>query len=254
MIGYDSFSITTIDIDKFNSKILINFNQDVLAGSVSTITVNLTNAQNGSLMQYELSTEGKRVVIQLSSWPAPDEECVLMVQNVKNILEDDLETILDRTLAFPSVINSRIEITSPSNFANVSELIVEITEIALTPVNQYYIQVARDTGFFSVEKEIVVTDSVPVKFGTLPDGQYYARARAQSSTDVGQWGDVVTFTVAQTTPAEPPIAELDPVFEAELEILSTSENGYTPKSFFIEFGSDIDAETIGSITVMRRSV
>jgi hypothetical protein len=252
MMGYDSFSITTIDIDKFNNKVLINFNQDVQAESLNTETVKLT--QNGTLMLYTLSAENRQVIVALSDWPSADDECVLLVQNVKNVLEDDLETILDRSLVFPSVIDSRIEIISPANFASVSELTVELTEIAITPVNQYYIQVSRDTGFFDVAKDIVVTENVPVNFGVIADGQYYVRARAQSETDVGQWSKMVTATVAQVTPEEPPISELDPVFETELEILSTSENGYTPTSFFIEFGSDIDAATIGTITVIRRSV
>ena len=100
-----------------------------------------------------------------------------------------------------------------------------------------------------------ITDNQEFTSSELPaQKQYFLRVRTQTSEkDFGNWSETVTFT---HIPQKNVVPDQEPIFEQDLEVLSSDDDGITPDSFIIEFNSELDPSSIDidDILVFRKPV
>jgi biopolymer transport protein ExbD len=201
----------------------------------------------------------------MKEWPQPNIEYIISIQNLTNVLGDALVSGVRRKIIFVSSITSKVQITYPAFNEVITDLKLKWQETAVDPnqplVNSYYIEISTEANFYNIVKKTEVQDRTEIDLTDVTKKQYYVRVRAQKDGEYGSWSDVVTFVVGDSADVPGPIFDdgdssvnEEPIFSADMQIVSAPANGETPASFIIEFDCEVDPDSIEDIIVLRRRI
>lgn len=260
------FRVSTIDVNLKNKSVVITCSMDVNPDTVNDANVQLFSKASRNVMEYVPKLNGKILTLELIDWPEPNFDYVIVVQNLKSVLGDDLVSGVRRKIIFESSICSKLEITYPAYDEVITDLKVAWEEILASDeheyINSYYVEISTDNSFYHIVKKVEVVDRDEIDLSELLNGQYYVRGRVQKDNEYGSWGEIVTFIIGDKAAKPGPIfdsgesdqSDDDDIYIPEIKILTMPVNGETPESFLIEFDCEIDPDSIEDIIVIRRSI
>jgi hypothetical protein len=261
---YQDFSITTIAPSLQDKQVYVNFSMDVDPVTVNDANIEIYDRATRNTVKCGYSVNGKEVQVTLDSWPIPNIEYIIVIQNIKDVLGDDLSSGARRIIMFNSVITSGLKITYPAYDEVITNLLVKWEEVlqepSATPVGSYHIQISSENSFYNIIKDTTVVGSLQIDISDIVDGQYYVRGRVEKDGQYGAWSEVITFIIGNEPAIPAPIVDptppagSDPIFDGGIQILKTPEQGATPTSFVIEFDHSIDPSSLTNITIVRRSI
>lgn len=250
---YQRFDLINVSTNLLEKKVTLVFSLDVDEASAINNTIVLCEKLMGTIASYSISVEGKTVILLLKDWPVPNTEYYISISNsLLSITEDSLDSSFRRTVVFPSEITSLIEITSPSNYEEISSVLLKWKEVlgeSNVLVNNYCLEISTENVFYNLVIKTDVLNKQEINLENIADGQYFARIRAQNSSQYGKWSDVITFVVKAVK-----VVPVNVEYEQDLIVESSPENGVTPSSFIIEFDEDIDPAYEITVVVTRRRI
>lgn len=261
---YQTFSVSTVDIDKATKQILVAFTNDVEPASVNHNTIYVSTGSNGDIVKIKWSIEGVFLTIDILDEIEPNKSYFLFITtDVVNILGEHLTQRLKQEFIIENNIRNSCEILSPVNYEYISDSIVNISlqenqydENSIT-LNSFYVQISTDHLFENIINDITIQDKNSIAISIDVAGQVYIRARVQKDKEqYGSWSKVVVINLeAQETKNDDIYDDISPIFKQEIEIISEPEQGETPKSFIIEFDCELDEKSIDdAILVLKRSI
>jgi hypothetical protein len=262
---YTDFSFLGLDTDIRNKTVTLEFTMDIDPETLSDATIEIFERQSKNFVEYDLALESKKIIITFRDWPLPNIDYIARIQNLKSITGNDLTSGIRRPFKFASNVLSTVVITYPAFDEQLVDLKMEWQEnpVDNKVINSYYIEISTENAFHNIVLKTSVLNRQFIDLKDLSNGQYYARVRAQIDDGTyGYWSDLVTFIVANNPEAPGPIYEDpdndgdidDPIYVGELSIIDRNEDGYTPKSFIIEFDEPIDPESLSKIVLIRRDI
>ena len=252
---YQTFSVSTVDIDKATKQILVAFTNDIEPASVNHNTIYVSTGSNGDIVKIKWSIEGVFLTIDILDEIEPNKSYFLFITT-------DVVNILGEFIIENNIRNS-CEILSPVNYEYISDSIVNISlqenqydENSIT-LNSFYVQISTDHLFENIINDITIQDKNSIAISVDVAGQVYIRARVQKDKEqYGSWSKVVVINLeAQETKNDDIYDDISPIFKQEIEIISEPEQGETPKSFIIEFDCELDEKSNDdAILVLKRSI
>lgn len=256
------FNVIDIHANLPEKKIILNFSLDVDENTVANDSIVLIERKTGRIASAVAEVNRNIVELTLLDWPTPNSEYLLQVQKgVRSIVEDELPESLQRAIIFKSEITSTIDVLSPAEYEEVSELKIawqeSVPDESMELVNSYYIEIAKENAFYNIVKKTEVTGKQEINLANdLPNGQYYLRIRAQKGNQYGRWSEIITFIVEDENKKPGSIYGDDDeiIFEDELRLVALPENGERLESFLFEFDEEIDPDSIEEIIVIRRRI
>lgn len=262
---YQDLRILAVDPNMQQRKVVIELNFDVDAESITDSSIELYGKAERNRVEYVSEIIGKTIVLTLTSWPIPNFEYVIAIQNLKNVMGEELASGMRRKLIFKSSICSTVQILYPAYGEVITDLKASWKEVLADKtheiVGSFLIEVSKENTFYTLERHSEVTGSHEINLQDLPDGQYYLRVRAQKDGELGTWSEVVTFLVGEVAAKPEPIFDSgdladddEDIYIPDIKILSMSEDGVTPGSILIELDCEIDPDLIGDILVIRRVI
>jgi hypothetical protein len=261
---YQEFNVLSISTSLLEKKVSIEFSLDVNEDTVTLDSLVLVEKATSTIVNTRILVDRNVVQLELVDWPIPNTEYLIKVQKgIASIVDDELPDSLQRNVIFESEITSVVEVLSPADYQELTELSVSWKETQIRTsenlVHSYYLEIATENAFYNVLRKTEVHNADSITLAGLPNGQYYLRIRVQKDGQYGQWSDIVTFVVNGESSTPGPVyddGEEDdgPIFEDELVVLSVPVNGETPKSFLIEFDEELDVDSIQDIVIIRRSI
>lgn len=261
---YQTFSVSTVDIDKATKQILVAFTNDVEPASVNHNTIYVSTGSNGDIVKIKWSIEGVFLTIDILDEIEPNKSYFLFITtDVVNILGEHLAQRLKQEFIIENNIRNSCEILSPVNYEYIPDSIINISlqenqydENSIT-LNSFYVQISTDHLFENIVNDIAIQDKNSIAISMDVAGQVYIRARVQKDKEqYGSWSKVVVINLeAQETKNDDIYDDISPIFKQEIEIISEPEQGETPKSFIIEFDCELDEKSIDdAILVLKRSI
>lgn len=254
-------SITPLALEK---RIDLKFNFDVEESSIQNDSFNIVTL-NGDHINFNIYVVGDTVSLLLDDWPTPGTVYQIIVeQEIESISGQCLDSSIRRKITFESKITSRVTISNPYNFAKLDELLFEFFDSE--NINSYYVELGHENRFYNlIYSGNIFTNKISPIILDLKPGQYYFRVRVQKDSQYGPWSEVVTFIYKnicdcnkQEEDNNSNLPEVEdyysgPTIDVEdtLEIISSPENGKTPKTFVIEFDRNIDPSS-GEIVIIKK--
>lgn len=257
-----NFCINEVTTSLYTKSITINTSFDIDPESVNDSTIKFNEFSSKNLVDYKLEVEGKSIILTLLDWPKPNQEYLLIVNGIKNILGNDLQSGTKRKITFESGITSNISLIHPSYDEVISDLRLEweekLVDESAQLVNSYYLEIATENAFNNIIRNTKVQNANTINLADINNGQYYVRIRAEKLNEYGPWSEVSTFivdSVSNNTIPEPELnQEYDQIYVPEIGIELKPENGTTPTSFIIRFNREIDPNSINNIVVRKSDV
>lgn len=277
MSTYNDYSIVNVYPDFTNKALIIETNFKVDPTSVDLNSVKFYDYDNSKLYVYGLKCDGKKIIIQLATYPVCGLRYYLHIVGIKDALGRTLKTQYNDYIIFSHDVKTKVTIMSPASRVTHNSRVIDIklkaTEIE--PGVKYTIEVSPDSSFFKVLSSIRCNESViDNKFsvegedvyideaGTFEDdvvkvsariereGQLFMRARAElSDSIVGDWSEMICFNIQtismdslETTFLEDYLTSYDLFDEEtiiETEITDKSEVGMNEGMFYLEFNKKI---------------
>lgn len=225
------FNITSIEPDYSNKKIIIVTTFAVEKKTVNRKNIELIDASSGTAAIYKLSVDDDKIIITLKDWPSLDHGYLVKVTNIKDKLNRDLVSPINKEIMFYSNTKLKVKIVSPNNnealirqhnLINFSIKQINSdgseTEKPMPPVTvpnpslpneddseckeamtedelnvMYHFEFASDIAFFDIVKDY----KTPYTEGyvQLDNGQYYMRCRVVENDMNGDWSETITFAV-----------------------------------------------------------
>lgn len=207
------FNITSIEPDYSNKKIVIVTTFAVEKKTVNRKNIELIDASSGTAAIYKLSVDDDKIIITLKDWPSLEHGYLVKVTNIKDKLNRDLVSPINKEIMFYSNTKLKVKIVSPNNnealirqhnLINFSIKQINSdgseTEKPMPPVTvpnpslpneddseckeamtedelnvMYHFEFASDIAFFDIVKDY----KTPYTEGyvQLDNGQYYMRCR-----------------------------------------------------------------------------
>jgi len=257
------FKISAIDVEMQNKSIIVAFTMDIDPLTINDANIRVYSKASRNDVEYVSKLDGKILTLELIDWPEPNSEYVLIIQQLKSVIGDDLVSGIRRKVIFESSICSKLEITYPAYTEVITDLKVAWKEVLASEaheyVSSYYIEISSENAFHNILKKVLVVDRNEVDLSELPNGQYYVRGRVQKDNEYGAWSEVITFIISDKAAKPEPIFdsgedEEDDIYVPTINIIATPQNGETPESILIEFDCEIDPDSVEDILVIRRSI
>lgn len=262
---YQTFSVSTVDVDKATKQILVAFTNDVEPASINHNTVYVSTGSNGDTVKIKWSLEGTFLTIDILNDIEPNQSYFLFITtDVVNILGEHLSQRLKQEFIIENDVRNSCEIISPVNYEYIPDNIINISlqenkyDESSVILNTFYLQVSSDHLFENIINDIIIQDKSDITISLNTAGQVYIRARVQK--DEGQYGSwskvvVVNLEAPETKNNNDTYEDIAPIFKQEIGIISEPEQGETPKSFIIEFDCELDEKSIDdAILVLKRSI
>lgn len=257
---YQSFSITAIEVNNFNETIVVTTGFDIDPNTVNGDTVRLFSKADKTDVVLDFEVKDKVFTIYPKNKIVQNSEYVLRITGVKNILGMDLNSGVRRTISFTSAIKEVPSIISPADYEELVDLkvalkaIIEDKESDDMNNKSFFIQIASDVAFINIILE-TFTDKSVTDLKNLPMGQYYIRARVESTDrkEKGKWSDIITFISINNNTIDTPDDDA-PIIIEDIDLVSLPVNGETPESILLEFSGEIDQDSIDNIIVIRRDI
>jgi methionine-rich copper-binding protein CopC len=260
---YQSFSVTSIDTNFADKKVIIVSSFDINPASVNDSTVQFISKANAVDANVSFTVKGKIIELKIDDEIVPNTEYILRISGIKSVTGSVLSAGVRRSITFNSDIKEVPIIISPVNFEEISDLKVTLKAIlegeVLDSINNknYFIQIATDVAFINVVLETrIEANGLIVDLQDLKAGQYFIRARVESvdGKEFGNWSDKITFVSSFGNSNTSTDDDMTPQFVEEVTLVSTPFNGETPNSILIEFSGPIDPNFLNNIYVTRRDI
>lgn len=257
---YQEFTVTSVDINKATKRISVGFSNDIDPDSLTPKTVYVSTGDNGDVVKIRWSIDGYVLIIDILDEIVPNIEYYLIITtDVINAMGDNLKNRLKQKFVYESTVRNKCKILSPvqNEEFDKNEVEIKLDEVLNNDdsdfINSFYIQIAKDWLFENIitDPKLIQRDSV--KLNIIFNGQVYIRARVQQDdNNYGEWSKSIVISVNDNDDIT---QEYDPIFYQDIEIISEPEQGETPKSFIIEFDTEIDEKTIeDSILLLKRKI
>lgn len=261
---YQEFSETTIDTIIAKKQLIVTFTKDIDTFAMKDTKIDVFERSGRTPINFSNIVDGNKLIITFDSWPIPNSEYILSIQNIKAVDGDELQTDIKKRIVFKSNIVSTVKIISPTNFEEVDELIVQLKEECDDESklkNSFYIEIAEDNAFISHVVKTLVTDKTTLKISLPKQGNYFIRARVQvdnNSTEYGFFSDTISFLYGDKNKKDDNIDIDDPqepVLDLEEFTVKTNiEQGVTPDVIKLEFSKDINELILNNIIITRKGV
>lgn len=257
---HQEFRINTIATDLRNKTITVDFAFDVDIETINDDTIQIIHRDTRELMEYTFEANCRTVTITLCSWPLPNQEYILKIDNLKNVVGETLTAGIRKKIAFESSVCSTVQITQPAY-----NEVVDTTQIAWVEnladtsheyVNSYYVEISTENNFHNLIQHTNVIGRQAVQFPDLAKGQYFVRCRAQQDEQYGYWSETISFIVDEEPSVPDSVFEDDdePIFLEDIQLIASPENGVTPETILIEFDCEIDSDFLDNIVVIRKEI
>lgn len=271
-----SFCVTGVETIFSLKKIIIQTNFTIDSATVNLENIKLYNIIGEKMdivIPKQMYVEDSNIIIILDRYPRKDDQYYLIVKNLQDKLTRDLYTTYDRYITFDYETITKASIQMPIDQELFKTKDVEI-KIAISDENEetkYRFEISSDIAFLNKDtiifedncREPYLSDKENYKvIGAIKDGnvlnllinfkndgQYYLRARAETSMFmVGSWSEIITFKVATITPVQDLTGYLDDfllpneLFKedfTELKLLNKTFDATTNQDFYIEFNKKI---------------
>ena len=274
-----TFSVLTTRTSLKEQCIYIDFSLDLDEDTVNSGKIYLINDDSKKIEPLNAIVDGRTLQLKLLDWATPNSSYTLIIESgIKSIVDNELNESILKNIIFKSEVTSDINILSPYNYQVYRDKInISWNEIAPdSRVNNYYLEISDDTGFYNIITKTVLslsdstsesTDDTYLYKASITQPKeyklYYIRMRAQNaSEDYGNWSNVVTFEYAEPLPKATPekiedkkiiymgeatLDTLPPLKKAYLNFVYTITEAFTTTSDFIKEGEKI---TIGSNVIV----
>lgn len=266
---YQPFRIGRVFPNSKTKEIVLQATHDVLPESVDNKNIQIFEESSRTPLELILKVEGRNIIAELPDFPIPNTPYIIIVTNLKSVVDSPLDRMFKRTVYFKSQVTSTVTITSPTNHETVKEGVITWKETNDNPngniENQYYLEIATDVVFYNKILKTKIHGKQEFTIKDMKHKQYYVRVRAENDEEYGQFSQTITFISASyNEDAESivddgvfegdNICDDGPIFEEELQIIDAPHDGISPKSFILKFNKDIDPEVVKYITVYRRGI
>lgn len=257
---YQEFTVTSVDINKATKRISVGFSNDIDPDSLTPKTVYVSTGDNGDVVKIRWSIDGYVLIIDMLDEIVPNIEYYLIITtDVINAMGDNLKNRLKQKFVYESTVRNKCKILSPvqNEEFDKNEVEIKLDEVLNNDdsdfINSFYIQIAKDWLFENIitDPKLIQRDSVKLNINF--NGQVYIRSRVQQDdNNYGEWSKSIVISLNDDDDIT---QEYDPIFYQDIEIISEPEQGETPKSFIIEFDTEIDEKTIeDSILLLKRKI
>ena len=113
---YQTFSVSTVDVDKATKQILVAFTNDVEPASINHNTVYISTGPNGDTVKIKWNLEGTFLTIDILNDIEPNKSYFLFITtDVVNILGEHLSQRLKQEFIIENDVRNSCEIISPVN-------------------------------------------------------------------------------------------------------------------------------------------
>lgn len=271
-----SFCVSGVKTEFSEKKITIETNFKIDSSTVNLENVKLYNVIEKDMdivIPKQMYVEDSTIIMILDQYPKEDDKYYLIVKNLKDKLNRDLYNIYDRYISFDYEIITKTSIQTPKDQETFKTKDVEV-KIAISDESEetkYRFEISSDIAFLNkdyvvfkdnyheanlsdIENYKIVGaikdgNSLNLLINVRNDGQYYLRARAETSDySLGVWSETVTFKVASNTPVQDLTGYLDDFLSSqeifkeefiELKKLNKTPDTVTTQDFYVEFNKKI---------------
>lgn len=260
---YQEFSVTTIDIDKATKRIAIGFTNEIDPDSINPKTLYISTGDNGDVVKIKWKVEGYTLYVDVVEEITPNLSYYLFITtDVLNAMGENLVNRCKQEFIIETDVRNSCEILSPvyDEKFDTNDVTISLSEILYSDESQkensFYVQVSSDWMFENIVTESVFTDRSSAKVHVDKTGQIFIRARVQKDEEnYGEWSAPVSIYMGSDEDDSTDDTDDDPIFFRELEIISAPEQGETPRSFIIEFDSEVDEKSIeNAILILKRRI
>lgn len=265
---YQSFSIVTMESVMANKQIIVHANADINVNSIKDAIIEVYQRGSKENVTFTVEVKNKLLIIIFRDWPIPNAEYIVSISKLKSVTDEDLDSSVKKKIVFKSDIVSTVEIVNPTMHEALEELNIQLRENAEKDtdlIGSYYVEVATDNTFYDTVIKTFIQKNL-VKLSLQEAGQYYLRVRPQRKDDTseyGSWSDVITFMYNSNDlieeddyieDGEEENAGAPEIDLSSFELISTIEQGVTPKSLVLEFSKDVDQLSLDNIVILRKVV
>lgn len=267
---FREFNFTSITPDIDSKKIIVTMTTMIDDKTVNQDSIRLLDCSTNCFVDISFEVIGDKIFISLIELPIPNNEYHLSIKGIKDITGIALTKGINYKITFATVIKTEAMFITPSFSEEVTDsLIFSIREYIpdkfksekdnIFPINSFMIEIATDNLFNNIIFNTRMENRTTMQIMTLPNGQYYARARVQNANDeYGQWGPSTTFVLNissdKSTIQNDNENDSEPIFYKPLSIVGVPKDGDDCQSFYIEFSEDIDLDSDEDIEVYRRLI
>ena len=125
---YQTFSVSTVDVDKATKQILVAFTNDVEPASINHNTVYISTGPNGDTVKIKWNLEGTFLTIDILNDIEPNKSYFLFITtDVVNILGEHLSQRLKQEFIIENDVRNSCEIISPVNYEYIPDNIINIS-------------------------------------------------------------------------------------------------------------------------------
>ena len=275
MSTYNDFSIVNVFPDFTNKILIVETNFKVDPATVDCNTVKFYDYDRSQLYGYSLKCDGKRILINMATYPVCGLRYFLHIVGIKDALGRTLKVQYNDYIIFSHDVKAKVEIVAPASRATYNSRTIDIKLKASEVENglKYRIEFSNDSSFFKVltaikcneanadkvetEGEALLIENVEISKDVVQlqarierEGQIFMRARAElSDSVVGDWSEFITFNIQtismdsiETTFLEEYLTGYD-LFDEDIldptEISDKSEIGTNDGVLYLEFNKDI---------------
>lgn len=260
---YQEFSVSTIDIDKATKRIAIGFTNEIDPDSINPKTLYVSTGDNGDVVKIKWKVEGYTLYVDIADEIVPNLSYYLFITtDVLNAMGENLTNRCKQEFIIKTDVRNSCEILSPiyDEKFEANDVAIALSEILYSDEsareNSFYVQASSDWMFENIVTESIFTDRSSAKVHIDKTGQIFIRARVQKDKEnYGEWSAPVSIYIGSNEDDSTDDIDEDPIFYRELEIISSPEQGETPKSFIIEFDSEVDEKSIeNAILILKRRI
>lgn len=257
---YVRFKILTVKPILGERALLIEATHEIDPLTVKPENIRITKPGDPieELLWNNLEINGKTIKLFLLDEPRINERYIVRIKNLKNIIDDKLETNYSQSVEFLSFTRSEISFIKPTMHSIVPELMIEIDEHVLENqrmgANQFEYQLSSDPFFISSIIASQLSQEKQIAFNIKVGGQIFIRCRAHylnhETTHYSDWIST-TCTIGDSN-ANAIAPEFDaPKYQLTLEVIDKPVNNAVDQSFAYVF--DTEAITsVGSVTVIAK--
>ena len=259
---YQEFSIISVKSNLIKKEIIVETNQPLNSNTIDETKIELIERKTKAQASFDRRIEDNNLILTLKDWALPNSVYILFIEDLKNILNESLNTHYSRKIIFTSCITDTVEITSPSMYEEIQKLYIAFnrTNIGNDGIEKaIYVEVSTDNEFYNIVKQSVVFDKDNITLSSVTNGQYYVRARVQSHIEdkdfqYGEWSKTISFVFGakESKPEKeedtldyiPSFEDMTPIIDdvVDYEITCLTPFGTSPDKITLESNKPLDEE------------
>ena len=198
---YQEFSIISTKTNLIKKEIVIETNKILNSNTINETKIELIERKTKAQASFDRRVEGNNLILTLKDWALPNSIYILFIEDLKNILNESINTHYSRKIIFNSCITDTVEITSPSMYEEIEKLYIAFnkTNVGEDQIEKaIYVEISTDNEFYNIVKQSVVFNKDNITLSAINNGQYYVRARIQSHIEdkdfqYGEWSKTISF-------------------------------------------------------------